>query len=309
MKVALCFIISYDHILNKEKLWKKWIEPNKDIINVYFFYKDINKIKSEWILNHVIDKKYIVNTSYYHVVPAYMNLFYYAYHNDKNNRWFCILSDSCVPIISPTKFRKMFMKNYNYSIFSWKKAWWNIYLTNRANLRLFEEKYHLGNDPWFTLKREDVEKCFIYMETNFKLYKLMCDGGLANESIFAIILSCFNQLKYVKNEISTATDWSRMTSSTSPYLFRYASQENILFIQNFLKKNKYTMFLRKVSLEFSDEALLQIMDSHNNSDVIDINLNIDVDNEEMFWKKCGFLNYFISFLVFILFYFFYMLIH
>ena len=38
MKIALCFIISYDHILNKEDIWKEWIEFNKDIINVYFYY-------------------------------------------------------------------------------------------------------------------------------------------------------------------------------------------------------------------------------------------------------------------------------
>ena len=43
----LCFIISYDHILNKEELWREWIEPNKDIINVYFYYKELQKIK-DW---------------------------------------------------------------------------------------------------------------------------------------------------------------------------------------------------------------------------------------------------------------------
>ena len=33
MKIALCFIINYEHILNKELIWREWIEPNKDIIN------------------------------------------------------------------------------------------------------------------------------------------------------------------------------------------------------------------------------------------------------------------------------------
>ena len=33
MKIALCFIISYEHVLNKEQLWIDWINPNKDIIN------------------------------------------------------------------------------------------------------------------------------------------------------------------------------------------------------------------------------------------------------------------------------------
>ena len=44
MKIALCFIISYEHVLNKEQLWIDWIKPNQDIINIYFHYKDINKI-------------------------------------------------------------------------------------------------------------------------------------------------------------------------------------------------------------------------------------------------------------------------
>ena len=49
MKAALCFIISYDHQLNKEHIWREWIEPNKDIINVYFHYKTFDSIKSDWI--------------------------------------------------------------------------------------------------------------------------------------------------------------------------------------------------------------------------------------------------------------------
>ena len=60
MKIALCFIISYEHILNKEHIWREWIEPNKDIINVYFYYKDITKIKSNWILQYAISPNYIM---------------------------------------------------------------------------------------------------------------------------------------------------------------------------------------------------------------------------------------------------------
>jgi hypothetical protein len=45
IKVALCFIINYQHILEKEEIWKKWILYNKDIINVYFFYKEKRSLK------------------------------------------------------------------------------------------------------------------------------------------------------------------------------------------------------------------------------------------------------------------------
>ena len=87
MKIALCFIISYDHILNKEHIWRNWINENKDIINVYFYYKDITKIKSEWILQHVIPEEYIQKTSYFHVIPAYISLMNYAFIHDDKNQW------------------------------------------------------------------------------------------------------------------------------------------------------------------------------------------------------------------------------
>ena len=159
MKIALCFIISYDHILNKEHIWRKWIEYNKDIINVYFYYKNINKIKSQWIREHVIPDNFIYETDYYNVIPAYLSLMKYAYIHDNNNHWFCFLTDSCCPIISPEKFRYLFFTYYNKSILNWKNAWWNIQFHKRANLALLPKELHLGNDPWFILKRENVNDC------------------------------------------------------------------------------------------------------------------------------------------------------
>jgi hypothetical protein len=46
-----------------------------------------------------------------------------------------------------------------------------------------------------------------------------------------------------------------MTSSTSPHLFKNADKTDIIFIEKFLKENKYTMFIRKVSPEFPDTIL------------------------------------------------------
>ena len=100
MKIALCFIISYEHILNKEHIWREWIEPNKDIINVYFFYKDFKKIKSQWIREHTIPSTAIVETDYYHVIPAYLSILNFAMGHDNENMWFALLTDACCPIIS-----------------------------------------------------------------------------------------------------------------------------------------------------------------------------------------------------------------
>jgi len=257
MKIALCFIINYDHILNKEDIWREWIEPNNDIINVYFFYKDFRKIKSKWIMEHTIPPDYIVETSYYHVIPAYLSILNFAFKNDKQNKWFCMLTDSCCPIISPKYFRYLFYKNYNQSILSWKYAWWNPDFHKRANLAKLPKELWLANDPWFVLTRENVKQIFHFVSTQQTITKTICDGGLANESLFAIIFKFYKELESNSNIncVSHLTDWNRRSSTTSPHVFKEANEEDIKFIDRELERNFYAMFIRKVSPEFPDEIL------------------------------------------------------
>lgn len=245
-KIALCFTISYDHTLVKEELWRKWIEPNRDIINVYFFYKDFYKIKSDWIKERCIPAKYIRKTSYFHVVPAYVSLMRHGLDADPANQWFCFLTDSCCPIISPAKFRELFLSNSDKSIMKWSKADWNIRFHQRANLRFLKSNYHLRNDPWFTLTREHVVYLLETMKSNLKLTDLICSGGLANESLFAIIL---HKQPNVINASSHLTDWTRMTSATSPYVFTHWSKDSA-FIMREMEANPYIMFIRKVTSVF-----------------------------------------------------------
>jgi hypothetical protein len=273
MKVALCFIISYQHILNKEQLWLEWIKPNQDILNIYFHYKDINLIKSPWIKLYSLPPKYIHQTSYYHVVPAYMSLLTYAFNHDSENLWFCMLTDSCVPIISPTKFRQFFFQHYQASIFRWSPAYWNITIHRRANLRFLKKDYWLANDPWFTLSRDHVQKCMLFLAVKNEIYQQVNEGGLANESIFAIILKTFNELdNSIKtiNEISTISDWTRMSNPTSPHLFNEATEENINVISKLLKENKYSLFLRKVGPDFSDKVLKDFIYNKDSNHTYDI---------------------------------------
>jgi len=262
MKVALCFIISYEHILQKEQLWIDWIKPNQDIINIYFHYKSIDMIKSPWIKMYTIPPNKTTKTSYYDVVPAYMSILSYAYEHDKNNIWFCLLTDSCVPIITPEKFRKMFFNHYQASIIKCKPAYWDIVIHRRANLRLLTKEYWLSNDPWFTLCRDHVHKCILFLTLKKDVWQTVNSGGLANESIFAIILQTFNELTNsvrMINESSTISDWTHMSSPTSPNKFKEGTDENINIICNLLKENKYAMFLRKVHRNFPDDILKNIM--------------------------------------------------
>lgn len=263
MKIALCFIISYEHILNKEEIWREWIEPNKDIINVYFYYKELAKIKSPWMLEHVVPPSFIHETSYFHVIPAYLSLMNFAAKHDVANTWFCMLTDSCCPIISPKRFRYLFYQNYNNSIMSWKRAWWNVDFHKRANLAKLPVELHLANDPWFVLKRENVGHLLNFVNKQNDVVKLICNGGLANESLFAIILHGYKQLDgVVISAVTHLTDWSRMASATSPYLFKDTNETDIKFIETELEKNKYAMFIRKISPEFPDAILRHYIYKH-----------------------------------------------
>lgn len=258
MKVALCFIISYDHILNKEEIWREWIEQNKDIINVYFYYKEFGKIKSDWIREHAIPPSYIFETSYYHVIPAYTSIMNFALSHDANNTWFCMLTDSCCPIISPANFRRLFYTHYNKSIMSWKPAWWNVDFHKRANLKQLSPELRLANDPWFILKRENVLHILNFINKQPQATKIICDGGLANESLFAIILHGYKQLEPggpVLSQVTHITDWNRMASPTSPHLFKDANETDLLFLDTELKKNKCAAFVRKIAPEFPDNVL------------------------------------------------------
>jgi len=261
MKIALCFIINYDHILNKEMIWREWIEENKDIINVYFYYKDFKRIKSKWIMEHTIPPNHIVETSYYHVIPAYLSVMNFAFSHDIQNKWFCLLTDSCCPIVSPKRFRYLFYKHSNDSFFSWKQAWWNPEFHKRANLAKLPKELWLANDPWFTLTRENVKQVFHFVSTQQTITKTICDGGLANESLFAIIFKFYKELEdepsnsHIICAVTHLADWSRRSSTTSPHIFKEANEEDIKFIDKELERNFYAMFIRKVAPEFPDEII------------------------------------------------------
>ena len=259
MKVALCFIISYDHVLHKEHIWREWIEPNQDIINVYFYYKDFSKIKSSWIAKHSLPPNCIFKTSYYHVVPAYISLLEFASNHDPANTWFCMLTDSCCPIISPTRFRAMFMEHHSVSLFSWNPAWWNTLIHKRGNLAKLPRELWLANTPWFVLTKENVKQVLHFVKYKKQLALTICNGGVANESIFAIIFKMYHELDNpngrIRSVVSHLTDWTRQTSPTSPYVFKEANETNIQFIETELERNQYGIFIRKIDRAFPDEVL------------------------------------------------------
>lgn len=278
-KVALCFIISYDHVLQQEPLWRRWIEPNRNWINVYVHYKSLNAIKSPWLKSHALPPDRIVPTSYFHVVPAYVALLSFAYNANEQNTWFCMLTDSCVPCISPVEFRKRFCDLGDKTILRSSAIGWNPQFHRRANLRLFPRTMHVSHDPWFTLTRTHVLKIVKYIMNPITrtLYQTVCAGGLANETVFAVMLGIqWNSEKRcvviprdpdgnetIINTSATVADWSRRASATSPFTFSGTPSDlDKTIILRLLADNPYAMFLRKTDSSFNVAAILRIVGHH-----------------------------------------------
>jgi len=306
MKIALCFIINYEHVLNKEEIWREWIEPNKDIINVYFYYKDLKKIKSKWIMEHTLPSNFIYETSYYYVMPAYISILKFALNHDGQNKWFCMLTDSCCPIISPRKFRYLFYKEYNYSLFSWKPAWWNPHYHKRGNLAKLPKELWLAHDPWFILTKENVKQVITFINTQKPITETICRGGLANETFFAIVFKYYKQLEDQSNNnshilcVSThITDWTRRATSTSPHIFKDACEDDITFINKELKINPYNIFIRKVATEFPDEILKHYIYEYGKE--YDSQLVLIEPNEILISRYCAIFRKFVKPVTYILF--------
>ena len=265
-KVALCFIISYEHVLHQEALWKKWIEPNADIVNVYFHCKHAGKLKkSAFIRQHALPAKFCASTTYINVTPAYLATMSYARRHDRLNTWFCMLTDSCVPCITPAGFRRAFVEHMHKSVIRTRAPYWNIHMHERANLKKLPSQFRLTNDPWFIYTAAHVDLVETFLKTLSGVYNTINAGGFANESLFAIVLQAYGQNNNPKthlNTVSTVADWSRMPKPTSPFTFAFVSEMQtrleLVAMRRMVKDSPDAMFLRKVDRTFPAEVLEQM---------------------------------------------------
>jgi hypothetical protein len=261
-KAALCFIISYTHVLHHEQLWRDWIRDISDIINVYVHYSDYSKL-SPWLKQYALTQ--IQRTTYADVVPAYIAVLSQAYNADVTNSWFCLLTDTCAPVISPAEFRARFEQAHMCSIMRWKKAHWNVAYHPRANLARLPTSHHLCNDPWFVLCRAHVLCCITFVLKQRTLYKIITSGGIANESLFAIILVLYNPvspeaLSPIINESASVADWVRPATGTSPHYFHDATQTNTDVLERLVTDHPYAMFARKFNSSFPSAQIRALWD-------------------------------------------------
>lgn len=258
-KVALCFLISYTHDLHQESLWREWIEELRDIVNVYVHYKHYDKIRSPWLRAHAIPLEFTQRTIYENVVPAYFSLLAFSFYHDASNQWFCMLTDTCAPLVTPTEFRRRFAALGDRTIMTVRPAYWNMEMYNRANLSKLAPHLHLANDPWFVMTRSHVETCLSFLKVNHSMYTTVTAGSVANESIFAIILAMRNgSMARLLNAPSNVADWVRPSTASSPHYFYEASDGEMAILRTLIEQHPHCLFGRKFNMAFPATALRQL---------------------------------------------------
>lgn len=284
-KIALLFLLSYHHILHQENVWKEWIAsfPDPSLINVYFHVDDPNKVSSSWIKSRILPPNLLQKTSYYHICPALFALLRFSLMHDVQNTWFVFLTDTCVPIVAASQFWDRFQQYSDFSVLRHSPPWWNVNFHRRANLRLIPADLRFGHDPWFLLTRVDVfsichtlQLAYHRQEYNqskqqqlVRLIQTVLSGGLANESIFALLLQIGNGRKHVISASTHYANFARSKSTTSPYLYQN-TESDIAYFQSDIKyihhqrhqpNNSFLFlfFFRKIHSSFPSFLLFQNM--------------------------------------------------
>lgn len=230
-KIALCFL-TYDN-LSQPKLWKNFINPKYNIYihNKYDFTGEFQK--------YCIDNKVETKWGNISLIKASLNLFKEAFKN-KENKYFILLSDKCIPLYSPDNmYNKIKKLNNNLIITSDLNR-------NRYNLladkTFFNENTFMKQSQWMLLKRKTVK---FFINNNYT--HIFGDNfDVPDEHYFINIILKFN-IPYINKKI-TYINWKDESDLTKyrkfPKTYSKLTNEDI---KNILKTN--SLFMRKIGPE------------------------------------------------------------
>jgi hypothetical protein len=234
-KIALCFL-TYGN-LSQPKLWENFIDSK---YNVYIHNK--NDFTGDF-KKYCIEDRIETQWGKISLVKATLKLFKTAFKN-KENKYFVLLSDKCIPLYSPDKlFEKI--KNLDNNLIMSRKVKHRKRFKKLKDKKFFKKKKFTKQHQWMLLKRKTV-KFFI----NNDYTDVFGDRFFApDEHYFINIMRKYN-IPYIKKQI-TYVNWkeesdlkTHKTHKKHPKTYSNLSNE---IVENILKKQ--TLFMRKVDSE------------------------------------------------------------
>jgi hypothetical protein len=236
LKIAFMFLTIND--VNNPIIWSKYFPDDKSKYNIYMHPKNPDEVKS-FFKSHIIND--LRPTSWGFIIDAYEALFKTAFNDDINNKYFVIVSESCLPITSFNQFYNFVIKNKYNLIEKWiirkydKEA-------RLIDLKDFPKYKIIKHSAFFVLDRKTINE--LLHSPSLQLFKKM---SLGEEFFLSIV---YNVSKF-KNHIVTYADWDWTTKKKEEYkkqIHKYLK----LYEESKLKKykniaDKYYKILQDIS--------------------------------------------------------------
>jgi hypothetical protein len=185
MKIAFLFL-TIDNLYFQD-LWKIYFKNNMDMINIYMHPKLPDNVT--YLNNNII--KNLKKTIWGKLVDAEISLLETALSDDKDNYYFILLSESCLPIKNFKKLYNFLQKNKKYS-----------YINFVGNNNL-EKQFKYKHSQWFCLNRHHVKKLLLQKKKILNYYNKIYTG---DEYIFNSILPDKN----IKDMALTYINWDKL---------------------------------------------------------------------------------------------------
>lgn len=108
MKIAFLFITKDD--INQPIIWQNYLRGNETKYNLYVHPKNPNDCQIPWIVSNIIPN--LVPTDWGHIISAYYELFKHATQQDDENKYFIVITESCIPVLSFAKLYSFLLQHY-----------------------------------------------------------------------------------------------------------------------------------------------------------------------------------------------------
>ena len=213
-QIAFLFLILDNP--NFPKIWDSYFRGNKDKYNIYIHSKQ--KEKTLWKSKNIIEK--IQETSWGHIVSAYIELFREAYKNP-NNMKFLTISESDIPIKSFDTFyddcisdKRSWIKFLKIKNYNWKER-----INKQPNQN--KPKHFIKHLARFCLNREHVGE--LLQKSKEKQLEFFYKMHVGDE----FFLSVLYPLKNYKDFDVTFDDWEYVDQLKKISKFKVYNEEGI----------------------------------------------------------------------------------
>lgn len=238
MKIAFLFL-TLDNV-RFPQIWNEYFKNNESRINIYSHPKYPDKVTVSWQKKNIINN--LATTNWGEIIYALASLFKAALQ-DKNNKKFIVVSESCLPIKSFDIFYKFLEKDHiNTSYIDFWEMPEKDHNILKSKLPKNYFKYELKkHSAWFCLSRHHVKKLLITPEI-YKFNKIL----VGDENFLTLLYNSNNirdftinyaNWKYMKKDIKKINiklknlyqkKEDEMTNKYDSYIFELRKEKSIL---------------------------------------------------------------------------------